>query len=137
MAKTVGGHCLCGFVRYEYVGVVGPANYCHCEDCRRSTGSAFNIGVRFDSADFRLVEGKTKSFSKQGDSGNALTRHFCPECGSPIFTSSEVHPDCVFVKAGTLDDPSVVAPTHQIWVSSAVKWGRPPTDIVSYERGRT
>ncbi len=135
MGRRIQGRCLCGHVTYEYGGSVGPANYCHCEDCRRCTGSAFNIGVRFDLADFRITGGSPKEFTKQSDSGNELTRHFCPECGSPIFTSAPKHPAFVYVKAGTLDDPSVVEPGHQSWVVSAVSWSQIDRNITSFTKG--
>ena len=134
MASTIRGRCLCGHVLYHYSGSVGPASYCHCEDCRRCTGSAFNIGVRFNSADFHIVSGTPKGFTKQGESGGELTRHFCPDCGSPIFTSSPKHPDYVYVKAGTLEDPTVVKPTHQSWVASAVSWSQIDQGIGSFTK---
>jgi hypothetical protein len=136
MASTIHGRCLCGHVLYRYSGSVGPANYCHCEDCRRCTGSAFNIGVRFKAADFHVVSGTPSGFTKRGESGSELTRHFCPQCGSPIFTSSPKHPEYVYVKAGTLDDPTVVEPTHQNWVASAVPWSQIDRDIASFTKGR-
>ena len=135
MGATIHGRCLCGHIRYEYTGAVGPANYCHCEDCRRCTGSAFNIGVRFDLAEFRILSGKPRGFTKRGESGAELTRHFCPKCGSPIFTSSPKHADSVYVKAGSLDDPLIVNPTHQSWLSSAVPWSRIGSDIASFTKG--
>jgi hypothetical protein len=136
MATTVSGRCLCGQVRYEYAGPVGPANYCHCEDCRRCTGSAFNIGVRFEAAALRMLGAAPKGFTKRGDSGGELTRHFCSECGSPIFTASPKHPEFVYVKAGTLDDPSLVQPASQIWLDSSVPWGRIAPELTSYAKGR-
>ena len=136
MASTIHGRCLCGYVLYHYSGPVGPANYCHCEDCRRCTGSAFNIGVRLEAAGFRVVEGTTSGFTKRADSGSELTRHFCPQCGSPLFTSSPKHPEYVYVKAGTLDDPTAVRPTHQSWVASAVSWSQIDRDIESFTKGR-
>lgn len=136
MSMTIQGHCLCGHVAYRYSGEAGPASYCHCEDCRRCTGSAFNVGVRLERARFEIVRGSTRGFTKRGASGNALTRHFCPECGSPIYTSSETHPEHVYVKAGTLDDPRVVEPTSEIWTVSAVPWHRPATGLEQFARGR-
>jgi hypothetical protein len=133
----VTGGCLCGGVRYQYEGEVGPANYCHCEDCRRSTGSAFNIGVRVAAFGFRILQGKPKSFTKAGDSGNELTRHFCPECGSPLYTSSPQHSEVLYIKAGTLDDPSLVKPTHQIWVQSKVPWASIDPTLPAHAKGRT
>ena len=137
MGNGISGHCLCGNVAYEYLGEVGPAGYCHCEDCRRCTGSAFNISVLFDASKFRIISGDPKGFTKLGESGNELTRHFCPECGSPLFTSSPRHPDCVYVKAGSLDDPTLVRPEHQSWTASAVSWSRIEREIASFAKGST
>lgn len=131
----VTGRCLCGAIAYEYDGPVGAAGYCHCADCRRVTGSAFNVGVDFEWKRLRFVSGTPRSFTKRGDSGNELTRHFCGDCGSPLFTSSPRHPATVYVKAGSLDDPSLVQPDRQIWTSSAVAWGRIPSGLPSSVKG--
>lgn len=136
MTTKIHGRCLCGHVVYEYTGSVGPANYCHCEDCRRCTGSAFNVGVRFEVAEFRITAGSPKGFTKRGESGNALTRHFCPACGSPIFTSSPRHPEWVYVKAGSLDDPTIVVPVAEHWTRSAVPWRHIDPAILSFVKGR-
>jgi len=135
MAGIVTGRCLCGGIVFEYSGVVGPANYCHCEDCRRCTGSAFNIGVRLLRSEFRLTSGTPRKFTKHGESGRELTRHFCPDCGSPLFTSAPKHADFLYVKAGVLDDPSLVQPTHQNWVASAVAWHNISPDLPSFHKG--
>jgi hypothetical protein len=132
--SDVTGRCLCGHVTWRYDGEVGPASYCHCADCRRCTGSAFNVGVRLRRADFRVIAGTPRGFTKRGDSGRELTRHFCPECGSPIFTSAPKHPDHVFVKAGSFDDPALVRPAQQNWVASAVAWHRIAADLPGYAR---
>lgn len=135
MNEIATGRCLCGEVAYRYVGEIGPANYCHCADCRRHTGSAFNIGVRLRRATFELIGATPRVFAKRGDSGNAISRHFCPNCGSPIFTSSALHPDHVYVKSGTLDNPSLVRPSHQIWLDSAVPWSIISPHLPGFKRG--
>ena len=132
----VTGGCLCGSVRYEYDGGMGPANYCHCTDCRKTTGSAFNIGVRVEAQRFRITTGSPRGFTKAGDSGHHLTRHFCPECGSPLYTSSSRHPEYFYVKAGSLDDPTLVQPTHQIWMQSIVPWATISPQLPGYARSR-
>ena len=137
MGTVATGGCLCGSIRYEYHGEVGPANYCHCADCRRCTGSAFGIGVRVESRQFRIVSGTPKGFTKTGDSGNYLTRYFCSECGSPLYTSSPQHLDSLYVKAGSLDDPTLVRPTHQNWTNSMVAWATISQKLLGYPRGRT
>ena len=135
MAHLTTGRCLCGHIAYAYDGPIGPASYCHCSDCRRCTGSAFNIGVRFRLADFRITRGNPKGFTKYGDSGRELTRHFCPNCGTPLFSSAPRHPDSIYVKAGTLDDVGVVAPAHQNWLQSAVPWSQIAPDLQGFDQG--
>jgi hypothetical protein len=130
------GGCLCGECRFEIDAELGPANYCHCADCRRSTGSAFNIGVLVPADRFAMVQGAAKFFTKIGDSGRAVTRHFCSLCGSPLFTSSARHPDRVFVKAGVLDDPSGIIPVHESWTQSEVTWARIPDGLPRYSQSR-
>lgn len=135
MSGVLTGGCLCGAVRYEYNGDAGPANYCHCADCRRCTGSAFNVGVRVEAQRLRILRGSPKAFGKTGDSGYQLTRHFCPECGSPLYTSSPQHSGSYFLKAGCLDDATVVRATHQSWVKSRVPWAAISSDLSSFSEG--
>jgi hypothetical protein len=131
------GGCLCTAVRYRYDGPLGPAAYCHCTDCRRVTGSAFNVSIRFERALFQIECGEVKSFTKRADSGNLLTRSFCPDCGSPLFTTSPAHPEHVYVKAGSLDDPRLVSPSSQSWTDSAVSWRAIDPTLPGHPRGRS
>jgi len=133
---TVTGGCLCGAVRYAYDGEIGTAGYCHCADCRKISGSAFGISVPVEAAGFRITQGTPKSFTKPGDSGRPVTRSFCPECGSPLYTTPPARPGVLFLKAGSLDDPSVVKPDRQAWVRSRVSWAHIEPGIASFETSR-
>jgi hypothetical protein len=136
MQDLVTGGCLCGAVRYAVDGAVGAAGYCHCADCRRTSGSAFGVSVRVDAARFRILHGSPKGFSKTGDSGRMVTRYFCPECGSPLYTVPPAHLGIYFIKGGSLDDPSVVRPDRQSWVRSRVTWAAIAPDLASFDRSR-
>lgn len=116
------GSCLCGAVRFTYRGEIGPAAICHCADCRKVTGSAFNVSVGVEAGLFSLSGGPLGRFTKPADSGREMTRHFCATCGSPIYTTSAAEPDRCYVKAGLFDDPAVVRPVHQSWTQSQVPW---------------
>jgi len=120
MTKLTGG-CLCGVVRYEaeadplFVGV------CHCRNCQKASGTAFATVVGIPEAALS-VTGTPKSYQDRGDSGKAMARRFCPECGSSLFDLAEAMPGAVMVLAGTLDDPSWVKPTIEIFCDSAQPW---------------
>lgn len=135
-SPTVEGGCLCGAVRYRYAGEVGRANYCHCSDCRRRTGGPFNVSVGLDADGFRVVTGRAASFTKRGDRGDEITRHFCAESGSPLFTCSERHPAHVYVTAGSLDDPALVEPARELWTRSRVPWAQIPARLERFPEGR-
>lgn len=137
MNDFVTGGCLCGFVRYEYRGELGLANYCHCNDCRKTTGSAFNIGVKVHAPNLRVISGYVRSYTKTTGSGNQIAREFCPECGSPLFTRAFAKPEFVWIKAGSLDDPTLVKPTYQIWRDRAVLWAYIDAELPSFPGNRT
>lgn len=134
---SITGSCLCGSVTFEYTGDVGAAAYCHCTDCRKTTGSAFNISIGLDTDQFKITKGTAKAFTKTADSGQSITRHFCGDCGAPLYTSSPAHRDKVYIKAGALDDPSAVRPAYQSWTRSRVSWSKIDDDLPGFETDRT
>ncbi len=94
---------------------------CHCRNCQKQAGTAFSVVVAIPRSALK-VDGTLKRYADKGDSGLPVHRNFCPDCGSPITTDVTAMPDLVFVKAGTLDDASGLAPTMEIFCSSAQPW---------------
>ncbi len=134
MDKVMCGGCLCGSVRYEYDGRPGESSYCHCDDCKRATGGPYTVGVLSKADKLRIVSGNVKSYTTRGDSGREITRQFCPECGSPLFTRGEHCAGFVYIKAGSLDKPELVKPSCQIWTERAVKWAYVDESLPSYPK---
>ena len=134
MSEIITGGCLCGSVRYEYTGRLEKASYCHCDDCRRDTGGPYTVGVPAKADALRIISGRIKGYTSTGDSGKEITRQFCPECGSPLFTRSQLHPDSVWIKAGSLDKPQSIKPTHQLWTQCAVPWAYIPDNLPTFPR---
>lgn len=46
------GGCLCGEVRYEIDGPIGPLGNCHCETCRKAHAAALATTARVARSDF-------------------------------------------------------------------------------------
>lgn len=136
MPEEITATCLCGAVRLACGNPVGPGGYCHCDDCRRMTGSAFSVTIPFDSSEFRVISGEVRSFTKAADSGNELTRHFCPNCGSPLYGTSPQHPGRVYVRAGIIDQPTLIHPASQIWCQAKVAWSAIDPALPSYPRDK-
>ena len=134
----VGGGCLCGAIRFEIdrSGVVS-ASHCHCADCQRSTGSAFATFAVVPDTAFRPIEGEARGFRVTGDSGKGVTRFFCPDCGSPLWSEVEVMPGFRFVKAGALDEAAWLVPVSSYWGDSAQPWAQPAQGIPVHPQNPT
>jgi hypothetical protein len=120
-SKYTGG-CLCGEVRYATDAEPIFSANCHCKDCQRSSGGPFTPVMMFPEAAVSMT-GTARYFRLTGDSGRAIERGFCPNCGAQLFTKLEAVPGGLGVKAGTLDDAAKFKPTMDIYVSSAQPWG--------------
>lgn len=136
MQGSAKASCLCGEVQMDCGTPVGKGSYCHCEDCRKQSGSAFSVAIPFDAQQFKLLKGSVGSFTKTADSGNEITRNFCLNCGSPVFGTSPQCPDVVFVKGGALHDQTLVQPTHQSWCQSKVEWAKIDDDLPNFPRAK-
>lgn len=135
METILRGGCLCGSVRYEYPGEPGESSYCHCDDCRKATGGPYTVGVLVEAAKLRIVSGQVKGYTTIADSERKITREFCPQCGSPLFTRAAKCPDLVFLKAGCLDEPERIKPSCQIWTKCAVPWAYIDESLPSFSEG--
>jgi len=120
MAQITGG-CLCGKVRYSADGEPAFVGVCHCRNCQKETGSAFCTVVGIPQTALSM-QGDLTTFNDKGDSGKTLFRRFCPICGSTVMEQAEAMPDLVMLTVGTLDDPSWVRPTMEIYCDSAQPW---------------
>ncbi len=75
------GSCLCGAVTFRISGKLGPADACHCSQCRKMTGhylASVNVAV----SDLELEGGDQVRWF---DSSEQARRGFCPTCGSTLF----------------------------------------------------
>lgn len=108
MDKVSGG-CSCGKVRITAYGEPDRVGICHCMDCRKHHGAPFFAAAVY-LKDAVEIEGETNNYKG---------RHFCPSCGSSVFSISD---DEVEVHLGTLDTPNQMTPTYEIWCSRREDW---------------
>jgi len=125
------GGCLCGNVRYTLVGDPIAARICWCRTCQHVSGNGTANAI-FQTGGLE-VTGELDVFTSRADSGNVIARKFCAGCGTQLFAESAARPGLAVVRIGTLDDPSSVAPTANIWVSSAPAWACPDPALERYE----
>ena len=94
---------------------------CHCLNCQRQTGSAFVINLLIEAGHVEVLAGEPRPVDAPRDDGSAQRIFRCPSCQVAV-VSEYGWPEVWFVRAGTLDDPSVVSPDVHIYTRSKVPW---------------
>jgi hypothetical protein len=122
MAVPFTGGCACGAIRYECTAEPLYMGNCHCRDCQRATGSAYFPAVGMAMTAFRLMIGTPAVYEKPADNGHTMRRMFCVQCGSPVFLTNSARSNLVVLYAGSVDDPSWIRPTRDIYTASAQPW---------------
>ena len=130
------GSCLCGAIRYEVKSEPIRVAHCHCDDCRRATGSSFATNVFVKAEDLVVLQGSPGSFQHLSGSGATMTKEFCGDCGSQLFSFGSRGQGVKGVKVGSIDDASFVRPQIEVFVSRALPFTRLSDDTEQFEEGR-
>ncbi|MFD0915073.1 GFA family protein [Pseudahrensia aquimaris] len=119
----VQGGCVCGAVRFTADGKPDRVGLCHCLDCRKHHGAVFHASAVF-AQDLVTIEGKTHHHEQ---------RHFCPTCGSSVFSRSGKE---IEIHLGALDAPDQFKPTYELWTIRRESWLSPLPGALQFERNR-
>jgi len=125
------GGCACAAVRYRLTTTPMFVHCCHCLDCQRQTGSAFVINVLIESDRVESL-GRPPDRVPVPRSGTKRQQIYrCPACETAVW-STYTRKNILFVRAGTLDDPSAVEPDVHIFTRSKVPWLMLPETTPSF-----
>lgn len=130
------GQCLCGSIQFTLTGTPLIQGNCHCNDCRKATGASFATIVFFKEEDFSIDKGKPVQFEHTVDSGNILTKEFCPNCGSLLFGKNSSRPRVKSIFVGCLDDASFVKPEFNVWTSRALPFTQLDEKVTCFDKQR-
>ena len=118
---SIEGGCLCGSVRYRIAAEPITMRVCWCRVCQYLAAGNGAANLVFPS-DAVSITGELSTYTCVADSGNVIQRRFCPTCGTPVSAHAQARPHVMVLRAGTLDDPSVMQPLVNIWTDSAPAW---------------
>ena len=124
------GQCHCGAVKYEMSSNTVHQALCHCSDCRRHSGAPM-VAWGLVAKDDLKVDGQTQEY-KSSENGR---RHFCPQCGTGLFYTSEaIFPGQIDVQIATLDNPDDIVPQAQIQTAERIHWMETLSEMPQFER---
>lgn len=126
------GSCLCGQVHFEVEGHFEHFYLCHCEYCRKDTGSAHAANLITSAAALKWLAGadSVRLFNLPS------TRHnkcFCSICGSAL-PYELMNGALLVVPAGSLDSEVPIRPDAHLFISSKAKWDENLEKVAKLER---
>jgi hypothetical protein len=132
MTVPLEGGCSCGAVRYRLTSDPLFIHCCHCLNCQRQTGSAFVINLLIEADRVELLAADPQPIDAPRDDGSMQRIFRCPTCQVAVF-SQYTYPEVWFVRGGTLDEPSAVAPDVHIFTKSKLPWVTLPDSVPAFD----
>ena len=125
---TFSGSCLCGAVQYEISGDPKRFYHCHCQRCRKATGTghASNLMIKADSV--RWAKGEALLARYKLPDAERFATCFCTQCGSPM---PRLIPELgvTVIPAGSLDTAPALPPPARIFWDSRADWSCTAGDL--------
>ncbi len=112
---------MCGAVTLSTTGEPVATRQCWCRQCQQIACGGPTQNAIFATSDFS-VSGVLGSSLWRAASGNTLTFHFCPSCGTHIYGESSARPHFRTVRFGALDEGHGLRPQMAIWTDDAPAW---------------
>jgi hypothetical protein len=114
------GSCLCKKINFEIEGEFESFYLCHCDRCRKDSGSAHAANLFSSTANLKWIsgQGSIKTFILPS------TKHiksFCSTCGSAM-PNIQMEGKLLMVPAGCLDGNFTMKPTAHIFLSDKARW---------------
>jgi hypothetical protein len=106
---------------------------CHCRDCQRQVGSAFVVNALIETDRIEQLSGSVRPVAMPTDSGRPHDVYRCVDCGTAVWSDYGRRPGLRFVRVGTLDDPSGIAPDVHIYTRSKLPWVSLPPSTPAFE----
>lgn len=113
MSHKISGGCCCGEVTFAVEDHFKHFYFCHCEQCRKMTGSAHASNLFTAPDNIRWLTGESMT-QRYDHPHRSLTQVFCKKCGSGLpYVSS--NGKFLIVPAGSLNEEPSKSPDARIF----------------------
>lgn len=106
------GSCLCGAVAFDITGDLRPVIFCHCGQCRKTSGH-FWAATQVPKNQLTMSNAAGLTWFRSSDHAR---RGFCRECGSSLFWEMDGQ-GATSIAAGALDSPSQLTAGKHIFMA--------------------
>lgn len=120
MTNTISGNCCCGDVAFTLANNFSNFFFCHCEQCRKLTGSAHAANLFTSPDNITWTKGAEK-VKRYDHPERAFSKAFCEICASGLpYLSQSGH--ALIVPAGSLNQEPSITLDAQIFCSEQTDW---------------
>lgn len=120
MHKEITGGCCCESVAFKVKDDFGKFYFCHCEQCRKLTGSAHASNLFTSPSNIQWTKGEDK-IKRFDHPTRSFSKVFCIECGSGLPSLSQSG-KFLIVPAGSLNEEPSKELDAQIFCSEQTNW---------------
>ena len=121
------GRCFCNKLTYTINTLPTRAYLCHCQDCRRSSGSSYAHQAWFLKSSLQINDNSSKLVTFGSDADGS--RQFCGHCGTLLFSTVPDHVESlreiVIVCVGTIngsEEMETLKPIAEGWCKRREIW---------------
>lgn len=115
------GNCACRQISLSIDAEPLGTRQCWCRQCQQIAAGGPTHNAIFP-ADAVHIDGTLGAATWTAASGNMLTFHFCPSCGTQVYGQSSARMHLKTVRFGVLDWPHGLVPQAIIWTDDAPAW---------------
>ncbi|GHB40920.1 hypothetical protein GCM10007094_32940 [Pseudovibrio japonicus] len=123
---------MCGAVTYKIEGDPIVVAQCHCEECRRVSGTGHTVGAMF-RAEQVDISGRFEQYVYTSSKDSQVTKAFCPNCGSPVFGRNTNATEHMTLPLGTMDNADDLEVQVVIFDRDKQHWDVLPETAVIFE----
>lgn len=127
------GRCDCRAIRYLLLSRPIFTHCCHCSWCQRESGSAFAVNAMIETRRLQVEGDAPEMVLTPSASGKGQNIARCPTCRVALWSHyATLGAKLAFVRAGSLDDPSLAPPDVHIFTSTKQPWVVLPAGAEAY-----
>lgn len=130
MPNQITGSCCCGDVAFTVEDNFSDFFFCHCEQCRKLTGTAHAANLFTSPDNINWTKGKEK-IKRYDHQDRSFTKAFCDNCGSglPFVTQSG---KSLIVPAGSLNEEPSKPLDALIFCAEQAEWHKTVATVAKF-----
>lgn len=106
--------CPCGALTAICRGEPQRISLCHCNDCKRRSGSAFALQATYPDAQV-VTSGAPAIYKRINDEGRWARFYFCATCGTTVWYRIALRPEMVSIPIGCFGTPDFPPPAFEVF----------------------